>query len=185
MRTQSVELLKSNHKKNFLEIIVRSAWWAVWFLGASWTPRILNPWRVFILRSFGSKIGQKVLIFGSVSIDMPWNLEIGDFSAVGKRVWLYNYAPIQIGKNTVISQDSVLCTSSHDYTHPHMPLFSKPIAIGDQAWICAQSFICPGVTIGEGAVVGARSVVTKDIPAWMVCAGNPCKPLKVRTIQAH
>jgi len=107
------------------------------------------------------------------------------FSAIGRRVWLYNFAPIRIGTNTVVSQDSVLCTSSHDYTHPHLPLYSREIIVGDEAWIAANCFVMPGITVGSGAVVGACSVVTKSIPPWMVCAGNPCRPLKPLRLRRH
>lgn len=177
-----VNLIRSNHKKPIKELILRILWFLFWKGTASWTPRFLNPWRLFLLRVFGAKIGKKVLVLGSVWIDMPWNLTIGDFSAIGMRVWVYNFANVIIGENTVISQDSTLCTSSHDYTHPFMPLFSNPIIIGSQVWIAAGVFIHPGVTINEGAVIGAKSLVTKNMPAWMVCAGHPCKPLKERVL---
>ena len=92
---------------------------------------------------------------------------------------------IVIGVKAVISQDVHLIAGSHDYTRvdlqPELPLITRPIEIGSQAWVCAQAFVLPGVSIGEGAVIGARSVVTRDQPAWMVCAGNPCRPLKPRT----
>jgi putative colanic acid biosynthesis acetyltransferase WcaF len=93
-------------------------------------------------------------------------------------------AKIVIGAKAVISQDVDLIAGSHDYTRvdlqPELPLITRPIEIGSQAWVCAQAFVLPGVSIGEGAVIGARSVVTHDQPAWMVCAGNPCRPLKPR-----
>ncbi len=178
-----IDLLKSNHRRSAAEVIARVAWNAAWKLTCAWTPRFLNPWRLCVLRAFGAKIGRRTLVFGSVRIDMPWNLEIGDFSAIGRRAWLYNFARIRIGKNTIISQDTVLCTASHDHQNPYLPLFSKPIHVADQAWVAADCMVLPGVTVGEGAVIGARSVVTKDMPAWMVCAGNPCKPLKERKLR--
>lgn len=182
MQTTRIELIKSNHRRSVSEILRRILWSAAWMLLCRWTPRFLNGWRLLILRAFGARLGKKVLIFGCVRIDMPWNLEVGDFSAIGRRVWLYNFAPIRIGTNTVVSQDSVLCTSSHDYTHPHLPLYSQEIIVGDEAWIAANCFVMPGITVGSGAVVGACSVVTKSIPPWMVCAGNPCRPLKPREV---
>jgi len=71
---------------------------------------------------------------------------------------------------------------THDYTKEGFPLITMPIVIGDYVWLAAESFIHPGITIGTGAVIGARSVVTKDMPEWMVCAGHPCKPLKERIL---
>jgi putative colanic acid biosynthesis acetyltransferase WcaF len=113
---------------------------------------------------------------------LPWELEVGEFSAIGNDVEIYNYARVRIGTMTMISQYSYLCTGSHDYEHPHMPLTWAPIDIGSECWIASGVFVGPGTEIGNGAVVGACSVVTKSMPEWMVCVGNPCRPLKPRVI---
>ena len=147
------------------------------------TPRLLSPLRVFLLRLFGAKIGRACQVDGGVKIWIPWNLKMGERSCIGFNSEIYNFAPVEIGDHVVISQRSYLCTSTHDYSHPHFPLISSPIRIESQAWVAAEAFLTPGVTIGEGAVVGARSVVTKSMPPWTVCAGNPCKPLKARVIK--
>lgn len=178
----SVKLTKSNRKIKLSEKLYRTTWIIVWSLLASWTPRLLNFWRIFLLRIFGAKIGRKVLVFGSLKVDIPSKLFIGDFSAIGKNVWLYNFANISIGINTVISQGTTICTASHDYIHPYMSLYAKPIIIGDDVWVTANCYVMPGVKIGNGSVVGACSVVTKDIEAWMVCAGNPCRMIRKRTL---
>jgi putative colanic acid biosynthesis acetyltransferase WcaF len=89
-------------------------------------------------------------------------------------------APIVIGERVVVSQGVHLCTGSHDYTSATFPLFARPITIGSDAWICTEAFVGPGVQIGEGAVIGARSVVMRSQPDWMVCSGNPAHPLKPR-----
>jgi putative colanic acid biosynthesis acetyltransferase WcaF len=88
--------------------------------------------------------------------------------------------PVQLGKRVVVSQGVHICTGSHDYESENFQLFTKPIIIGADAWICAEAFVAPGVSIGPGAVIGARAVVTRDQPAWMVCTGNPCRPIKSR-----
>jgi putative colanic acid biosynthesis acetyltransferase WcaF len=88
-----------------------------------------------------------------------------------------------IGKHVVVSQHNYVCSATHDYTHPHFPLISKAIHIRSQSWVASGCLISPGVTIGEGTVIGARSVVTKSMPDWTVCAGSPCKPIKARVIQ--
>jgi putative colanic acid biosynthesis acetyltransferase WcaF len=106
-----------------------------------------------------------------------------DYSVLGDDVEVYNLAPITVGSNSIISQNTYLCSATHDYQDPTFSLYSKPISIGSSAWIAADVFVGPGITIGDGAVVGARSVVTKDVPAWMVCAGNPCRPIKPRLIR--
>jgi putative colanic acid biosynthesis acetyltransferase WcaF len=111
------------------------------------------------------------------------NLEMGDYSVLGAGVQVYNLAPISIGSNCVISQDSYLCSATHDYTDPAFPLESRPITVHSGAWIAAKVFVAPGITIGEGAVVGACSVVTRPVPPWMVCAGNPCRPIKPRVLK--
>jgi putative colanic acid biosynthesis acetyltransferase WcaF len=90
-------------------------------------------------------------------------------------------AEVSLGLRAVVSQGVHLCTGSHDHESANFQLFTRPIHIGADAWICAEAFLGPGVSIGEGAVIGARAVVTRDQPAWMVCAGNPCRPLKPRT----
>lgn len=146
-------------------------------------PRPANRSRIGLLRLMGAKIGHTCLIEPRVRVLMPWNLELGDFVVLGYDVEIYNYALVKIDDMTVISQRCYLCTGSHDYTHPYMPLIWKPIIIGSECWVAAESFLAPGVVIGNGSVIGARSVVTKIMPEWMVCAGNPCKPIKPRTIK--
>jgi putative colanic acid biosynthesis acetyltransferase WcaF len=147
------------------------------------TPRMLSPLRIFLLRLFGAKVGRACQVDNGVKIWIPWNLTLGERSCIGANTEIFNFAPVEIGSHVVISQRSYLCTSTHDYTHPHFPLVSSPIAVQSQAWVAAEVFLAPGVTIGEGAVIGACSVVTKSMPAWTVCAGNPCRPLKPRVIK--
>lgn len=148
------------------------------------TPkRMGNRWRLWILRRFGARIHGVPIIHASCRILQPWNLEIADGATLGHQVKIYNFADVFIGAMSVVSQYSHLCTGTHDYTHPYLPLRWKPIHIGAECWIAADVFISPGVKIGRGSVVGARSVVTKDLPEWMVCAGHPCKPIKRRILQ--
>lgn len=133
---------------------------------------------------FGAKMGRGCHVYGKVRIWAPWNLVIEDEAGVGDDAILYSMTTITIGRRAVVSQGAHLCTGTHDHEDPSFRLFAKPITIGAEAWICADAFVGPGVTVGEGAVVGARSVATKDVPAWMVCAGNPCKPLKKRVMRS-
>jgi len=160
--------------------ICRLIWWVVSFFFFNFTPRPLHKWRSFILNLFGAKIGRGVRIYPNVKVWAPWNLEIGNYSAIANDVIVYNQGKISIGEKTIISQGCHLCAGTHDYTLKSFPLITKPIEIGSDVWIAADSFIHPGISIGNGSVVGARSVVTKSMPEWMVCAGNPCKPLKSR-----
>lgn len=136
--------------------------------------------RNLLLRSFGANIPLESLIYSSCKIWAPWNLTVGKFSCVGPNTQLYNKAPIVIGDNTVVSQGAFLCTASHDISDPCHALITAPIILKDRVWVAADAFIGMGVTIGEGAVVGARACVFKDVEPWMVVGGNPAKVLKKR-----
>lgn len=147
------------------------------------SPRIFFRWRVWVLRLFGAKIGRSVNIYPSAIIYMPWNLTIGDYSAIGEDALIYNLGKINIGSNATISHRAHLCAGSHDYVDPALPLLKPPITIADNVWICAQAFVGPDVTINEGAIVGAAAVVTKDVEPWTVVAGNPAKFIKKRILK--
>ena len=149
------------------------------------SPRIFFGWRRFLLRMFGARLGKHVNIYNSARIYFPWNLEVGDWSAIGEYACIYNLGPIKIGSQVTISQRAHLCAGTHDYTDPSMPLLRPPITINDQAWICADAFVGPGVTVGEGALVGARAVAVKDVDPWQIVAGNPAKPIKKRVLRTH
>ncbi len=148
-----------------------------------WSPRSLHGLRRCLLRLFGAKVGRGAHVYPGARIWAPWNLEIGEEAGIGDGAILYSQGKITIGRRVVISQGSHLCAGTHDYQKKGFPLLTSPIVVGDEAWIAAEAFIHPGVTIGEGAVIGARSVVTCDMPAWMVSAGHPCRPLKPRRIE--
>jgi putative colanic acid biosynthesis acetyltransferase WcaF len=149
------------------------------------SPRPCYFWRRWLLRRFGSRIQKQVHIHNTVQIQYPWLLEIGEFAAIGDRVIVYNLGRIKIGQRATISQNAYLCAGSHDYTRAEMPLEREPIDIGNDAWICAQAFIGPGVVIGEGAVVGARAAVFDDVPPWSVVGGNPAKFIKKRELREN
>lgn len=163
--------------------LLRTLWWIVYTLFFRCSPRPLHAWRSFILKLFGAKIGKDVHIYPGVKIWAPWNLDIGYKVGIADGVTLYSMNRIQIGNYCVISQGAHLCGGSHDYNSQNFQLFSKPIIIHNYSWICAEAFLSPGVTIPEGAVIGARAVVTKTLyEPWTVYAGNPCKRIKPRKI---
>lgn len=150
-----------------------------------WSPRPFFGWRRFLLRLFGAKIGRRVNVYSSVVITMPWNLEIGDWSSVGEDVLVYNLGHITIGAKVTISHRAHLCAGTHDHTQPTLPLLKPPITVESQAWICADAFVGPNVTIGEGTVVGARAVVVKPVPPWVIVVGNPSRIIGPRVIDAR
>jgi putative colanic acid biosynthesis acetyltransferase WcaF len=82
---------------------------------------------------------------------------------------------VVLGERSVISQGTFLCTASHDYRQQDFPLTQAPIVIEKGAWVAARAIVLMGVTIGENSVIGARSVVTRTVPANMICAGNPAR----------
>ena len=168
---------KPHHLKRVCWYIVNHTLFR-WLVG---TP--LRYGRNLLLRLFGARIPLKSLIYPSCDIWAPWNLEVGEYSCVGPNTQLYNKAPIVIGDNVVISQGAYLCTASHDITDPHHALITASIAVCDWAWVAADAFVGMGVTIGEGAVVGARGCVFKDVEPWTVVGGNPAKMIKKRVMK--
>lgn len=147
------------------------AWWRLYYL------------KNFILRLFGANVPNHVNIYSSCDIFAPWNLTVGEKSTIGPNTKIYNKAPVVIGKNVVISQGSYLCTASHDISSPTHDLVTAPIVIEDRSWVAADAFIGMGVTIHEGAVVGARGCVFKDVAPWTVVGGNPARVLKIRVMK--
>ena len=148
-------------------------------------PRPFWAVRRSILRVFGARIGKQVHVFPTVRITIPWNLEIGDYAAVGDRVILYALGPIVIGPRATVSQNAHLCGGSHNYKSRNMELLKLPIEIKADAWVCADAFVGPGLTIGEGAIVGARSVVTKSVASNAIVGGNPAAEIGRRVFQEN
>lgn len=164
----------------------RLFWELIWLVAFRPTPRwALHAWRRALLRLFGAKIGEGSRISPSCRVWAPWNLEMGDYSALGDDVDCYSMDKIRIGSKAAVSQRTFLCTGSHDIKNLLRPLTTAPITIGNHAWIAAECFVHPGVTIGEGAVVAARSVVVRPIDPWIVVAGNPASKIKDRVVSGH
>jgi putative colanic acid biosynthesis acetyltransferase WcaF len=147
------------------------------------SPQVFYGWRRFLLRFFGADIGDNVIIRSSVRITYPWKVKIGDYSWIGDDVVLYSLGEIEIGKNTVVSQRSYLCTGSHDYCKIDFPIYSKKILVEDECWLATDVFVGPGVIIKKGAVVGARSSVFSDLNSNSVYVGSPVRFVKKRKIE--
>lgn len=138
--------------------------------------------RRFLLRLFGAQIGSGVIIKPHVKVKFPWRLTINDNSWVGENVWIDNLAEVKIGANTCVSQDTYFCTGSHNWNSRSFDLITKPISVGNSVWVSARSTIGPGVSIGNGAVLGLGSVATKDLVAWTIYSGVPAQPIKKREL---
>ena len=160
--------------------IQRLIWGFVWATLFRPSPRTAFGFRRFLLRCFGATIGEGVKVYNSTLIFNPSRLTIGDYSIIGPGAEIYNVATIGISNNCVISQGAYLCSATHDYLSPNFALIAKPIEISPDVWICARSFIGPGVKVARGAVIGAMAVVFSDIGEGDIVAGNPAKTIRNR-----
>lgn len=164
------------------ELVRRVLWSVVEATLFRWSPRPWHGFRVLLLQAFGAEVHEPgtVRIYPSARTVFPWKLTLHPHVMIGPGVRLYNLAHVTLHAGANLSQDCQLCAGTHDYQRWDMPLVAEPISIGRNAWLAAEVFVGPGVTVGELAVVGVRSLVLQDLPARMVCAGHPCVPIKPR-----
>ena len=144
---------------------------------------MVHVWlRTFLLRRFGAKIG-RAQFHATVDIWAPWLLDIGHDVFIDRDVILYNTYGVKIGDRVILSRGAFLCTPSHDHRLSDIPLIGGRITLGNDVWIAADAFVAPGITINDGAVVGARAVVTKDVEPWTIVAGNPARAISKRELK--
>lgn len=155
-------------------------WWMVEATLFRMSPQFLYGWRRFLLRLFGCSVGRGVKIRPTTTITYPWKVSIGDWCWIGDDVTLYSLGRIEIGHNVVISQKSYICGGSHDFRAPTFDIYQQSVMIEPEAWIASDVFVAPGINIGRGAVIGARSSVFRDVAPMMVYTGNPAKPISPR-----
>ena len=151
------------------------ALWDVASVAFALSPRQLWGWRNLLLRLFGARIGRQVHIYPNVRIAIPWNLTVGDNTAVGDGATIYSVGAITLGANVTVSQNAHLCAGGHNYRRRDLPLLAPPIVVADGAWVCADAFVGPGVSVGAYAIVGARSVALSDVDPWTIVIGNPAR----------
>ena len=135
-----------------------------------------------MLKIFGAKLSGTPFIHSTARIQIPWNLTMKHRACLGERANAYSLGKIDIQEGATIAQEAYLCTGSHDFNDPSLQLITKPITIGKNTFIGARAMILPGVSIGNQAIVGAMSVLSKDVPDYQIVAGNPAKKIGERAI---
>lgn len=161
-------------------LIARVLWGVVYVLLFRPSPRLFHRWRNWLLRLFGAQLHPTARMYPRAKCWGPWNLTMGKHACIAEEADVYCVSPVSIGDYSTVSQYGYVCTATHDFEDVNHPLVTAPIVIGNRVWLAADVFIGPGVTIGDGVVVGARSSVFSDLPAWTVCVGTPAKPLRKR-----
>lgn len=157
----------------FYDRVIMLFWSVCWRIFCSWTPKPFNAWRLIWLRIFGAKIYGKPFVHQNVRIKIPWKLTLHDRACLGDGVHAYSLGEIEVFQEATVAQEAYLCTGTHKFDHPNRPLQTGKITIERHAFIGARAFVMPGLTIGERSIVGACSVVTKDVAPGSIVAGNP------------
>ena len=140
----------------------------------------MHRWRCAVLRLFGARLGKNNFIYPGARIWAPWLLETGDVATIAEDVTVYNVGGAVIGHHAILSEGAYLCGATHDFRDPEFPLVFRRVEVGPYAWICARAIILPGVSCGEGAVLGAGAVASSDLKPWTVYAGNPAREVATR-----
>jgi putative colanic acid biosynthesis acetyltransferase WcaF len=180
---REVDLSHYDSRLGIGQKLVRGLWAITWWTLFRFSPRALFGWRRFLLRAFGAHLGTGARVYPSARIWLPSRLEMGDHSCLAFGVDCYNVGRVSLGHHVTVSQYAFLCAASHDIADPSFALIHAPIVLGDAAWVCAAAYVGMGVTVGEGAVVGARACVTKDVPPWTTVGGNPARQLGERRLR--
>lgn len=181
--SQTIDISNKPSPHSAANKLKRVVWNLVQATVFRWVPRPMHRVRARILRLFGARVSLKARVCPRAKVWAPWNLVMHDFATLADDVDCYCVDTIEIGEHTTVSQYSYLCGATHDHEQARFPLVPKPIRIGKSCWIAADVFVGPGVTIGDGTVVGARSSVFGDLPAWKVCVGTPARAVSDRKIR--
>jgi putative colanic acid biosynthesis acetyltransferase WcaF len=158
----------------------------LWFILSAifFTSRFpVNPFKIFLLRLFGARIGRGVVIKPSVNIKSPWSLEIGDFTWIGESVWIDNLVQVRIGSHACISQGALLLTGNHNYKKSSFDLMAGEIIVADGAWVGAKAVVCSGVTCASHSILTAGSIAVSDLEPYGIYQGNPAVKIRDRVIE--
>jgi putative colanic acid biosynthesis acetyltransferase WcaF len=161
----------------------RFAWYLVNMIFFQSYVLPVSSLKVSLLKLFGAKIGQGIIIKPAVNIKYPWYLEIGDHSWIGENVWIDNLTKVTIGKHVCLSQGAMLLTGNHHYKKMTFDLMVEGITLEDGVWIGARSLVCPGVTCFSHAVLSAQSVATGNMEPYQIYSGNPAQKTRERVIE--
>jgi putative colanic acid biosynthesis acetyltransferase WcaF len=142
----------------------------------------INTFKIALLRAFGATVGQGVIIKPSVNIKYPWNLEIGNHTWIGEKVWIDNLVKVKIGNHVCLSQGAMLLTGNHNYKKETFDLIVHEITLEDGVWIGVKSLVCPGVVCGSHAVLSAQSVATTNLEPYFIYSGTPAHKVRERVI---
>jgi len=161
----------------------RTLFAVAWLLLCRWTPAPLHRWRRRVLILFGARLAPTARVYPSTRIWYPANLTMAEHACLGPGVTCYAMDTIALDAYALASQGAFLCAGTHDVDDPNFALVTKPITIGAHAWIAAEAFVGPGVTVGAWAVLGARAVAFSDLASGMVHVGNPARVLRPRRVR--
>lgn len=165
--------------------IRRLAWSLVQATLYRWSPVPLHGWRRLLLRFFGARVEPGAHPYPSARVWAPWNLVMGRRSCLGPYSICYSVGRVVLGEDSIVSQGAHLCAATHDHSDPAFTLMVGTIELEAGAWVAAEAFVGPGVVIGDHAVVGARAVVFRDVPAGAIVAGNPAREVGQRKVREN
>jgi len=156
------------------------AWEFVWAVLCAWTPKPANRWRLFWLKVFGATIEGLPFVHQRARVQIPWNLTMHHRACLGDGACAYSLGKITVGEGATVAQEVYLCAGTHAFDRPSMDLVTAPIVIERDAFLGARAFVMPGITIGARAIVGACAVVTRNVAAGKIVAGNPAREIGQR-----
>lgn len=135
--------------------------------------------RVWKVRSRFARVGERVSLRFPMVVYDPEKISIGSFVDIGENVVIRGGGNISIGSHVLIAAGSVVTSVGHPEQPPRWgKTVAGPIVIGDEVWIGANAVVLPGTTIGNGAIVAAGAVVTRDVPPYSIVAGVPARVIK-------